>query len=101
MNEIANKTKQILKKIEACPHWLGYKYIITAISFLYKNRDKDIYMQEIYDEIKQKHKTTYSRAEKCIRYLVNEKQEKIKEYFNVSYRVTNIEFIALIQEEIL
>lgn len=101
MDEITTKTKQILKKIQIYPHWLGYKYIITTINYLYKNKDKDISMKEIYDEIQQKHKTTASRAEKCIRYLIDEKQEKIKEYFNINYRITNMEFIALIQEELM
>ena len=83
--------KKLLNKFEMQPNWLGYKMWVTAIKLKLENETKYEKMGGIYVDVAKKHKSTYVKVERAMRYALNEgnTEEKIRKYFKVNYKITN------------
>lgn len=101
------KLKKILRDLEIEPQILAYKYFITiipiAINYITKN--EKFYIGDLYLKIAERHKTTYLKAEKAIRYCYKndniDKNEMMQKYFGVTYKIKNSNLVILIAERII
>lgn len=60
-------------------------------------RPLDVPTFEVYEKIAKKYKTTPSRVERAIRYIVNELNSKIRKYFKIkTKKITNGLFFTTI-----
>lgn len=89
------KIKDFLKKINFNISWEGYRYWTSAI--MYAFTVKDYKMRDVYKFIAKKHKTSYSKAERAMRYAIN--NSNAKELLNKSF--SNSLFLALTVENVL
>lgn len=88
----------IFKTLEIPKNWKGYKYLKTATFLLLEN--EDYFVGDIYKIISKLHKTTYSKTEKVIRYICEQKQNELKKYFEVNYKIYNSKLITLTAEKV-
>ena len=87
----------ILDELQIKVSLLGYKYWITAVELYLEN--KTIKMMKLCREIAKKYNTTGSRVERALRHAIEDKEETIQRYFNVSYDIDNSAFLALLARE--
>ena len=92
------KIENILDKIGIEIDLIGYKYWTTAVE-LYMKKDR-VKMSELYFRIAQKYNTTSVRVERALRHAHEKHEEKIIEYFNVDYKMTNKKVLELIAREV-
>ncbi len=91
------KLEDILDELQIKVSLLGYKYWITAVELYLEN--KTIKMMKLCREIAKKYNTTGSRVERALRHAIEDKEETIQRYFNVSYDIDNSAFLALLARE--
>lgn len=91
------KLENILDKLNIPVDNLGYVYLITAVEIYLKSKTNNI--TETYKEIAKQHKTKYSRVERAIRHEIDKNEDRIKQFFNVDYDITNRRFLALLTRE--
>lgn len=98
MEELYEKfTKQILDDMKANKEYKGYQYTITAIKIL-----KDLPQMSLcilYESIARRHRTTASKVERNIRYLVDSIDTKT--YFNSPLKLSNRLFLFQIRQYVL
>lgn len=97
--EIERQIRNTLKIIGISPGWKGYRMWVTAI--IYKIDNREITMGELYNCVAKKHKATASKAERALRYSLN--NSKARNYFglDVNYKLNNSTFSELLIEEII
>lgn len=104
-SEIKKQILNLFKNIKINIGLLGCRYWITAAIKLIQDEQTGQYqkttMGDFYKYAASKHKTTYFKAEKAMRYVVEEYQELIRQYFNITnYKIRNREFLQLICDAI-
>ncbi len=104
-SELKKKILNLFKNIGINIGLLGCRYWITAAIKLIKDEQTGQYqkttMGDFYKYTASKHRTTYSKAEKAMRYLVEEYQEQIKQYFKIiNCKIRNREFLQFICDAI-
>lgn len=102
--EIITKiAKQLLKEIGIKTHILSFKYWITALLLVIEDgeklENKNIVMMQLYACIARKHKTTFSKVERAMRYVHLELE--LKQQFNVNYPINNTALLFLLKEEVM
>lgn len=103
--EIKKQILNLFKNIKINIGLLGCRYWITVAIKLIQDEQTGQYqkttMGDFYKYAASKHKTTYFKAEKAMRYVVEEYQELIRQYFNITnYKIRNREFLQLICDAI-
>lgn len=91
------KLENILDKLNIPVDNLGYVYLIAAVEFYSKSKTNNI--TKIYKEVAEAYATKYSRVERAIRHEIHRNEDKIKQFFNVDYDITNRRFLALLIRE--
>lgn len=91
------KLENILDKLNVSVDNLGYTYLINAVEIYLKSRTNNI--TEIYKEVAERYETKYLRVERAIRHEMDKNEDKIKQYFNVDYDITNRRLLALLTRE--
>lgn len=92
------KLENILNELNIAVDNLGYTYLLTAVELYLNSRTGNL--TEIYEEIARRYKTRYSRVERAIRHEIGKNENKIKQFFNVDYDITNRRLLALLAREI-
>ena len=93
-------TKQILNEIGIKINIKGYRYWVAVIlETIDKNRDEYQLVRGLYTDVARKLNTTPSGLERALRQAII-KSNKINEYFNVDYKITNSTFLMLLQEKV-
>lgn len=98
---IEKEVIKVLKEIDVCPDWLGFKYIITAIKLMINNKNDNFKIGEIYKDVAKKHRTTYSKVERNIRYTKENIKINLNQYFETKHKVTNSSFLYFIKNKVL
>lgn len=99
--KIENRIKKILYELNIKRHLIGYEFWIQAIEYMLKSNTADFSMtKEIYVGLAEKNNVTPSKIEKGMRDLIKDSENIIKDYFNVTYKITNSSFLALITDKI-
>ena len=88
--------RNILKRLGVNPSLLGYKYWITAVFYAVKNQKYT--MNDVYTYVAKKHRTSYSKAERALRYAMNEANVEILDYKN---KLTNSSLLAILVEKFM
>ena len=101
---IVKEIKKILDEIGAKRNFKGYRMWITAAMYAI-NKSKSTYgeyeMKEVYENVSKRHKSTYIKSEKAMWYLLNDADKnKIKKFFEVSYKITNSIFLILLVDKV-
>lgn len=96
---IEKETIKILKEIDVCPNFLGFKYIVTAIKLMINSDEYKAV--SIYKEISKKHRTTYSKVERAIRYARENSNIELSKYFETEHKITNSSFLFFIKNKVL
>lgn len=102
--EIISKiAKQLLKEIGIKTHILGFKYWVTALLLVIEDEEnsenRNIVMMQLYARIARKHKTTFSKVERAMRYVHLELD--LKQQFNVDYSINNTALLFLLKDEVI
>lgn len=95
-----NETKKMLENFEMPVNWLGVKFVITAIPYAIDKicSNEKIIMNDLYKYVGKKHKTTASKVNCAIRYLLE--NTNISQKLNCS-KLTNQRLILLIAKRII
>ena len=105
--ELEKNIKNILLNLNFDFTYKGFKYWVTAIKYVILNRlnNKEAYleMENIYNYVALKHKSTRSKVERCMRYA-NERLDKNKfiEMFNYhkNKKITNLLSMSYISDKV-
>lgn len=101
--KIKKIAKQVLKEIGIKTHILGFKYWVTALLLVIEDEENsengNIVMMKLYSRIARKHKTTFSKVERAIRYVHLELD--LKQQFDVDYPINNTALLFLLKEEVM
>lgn len=99
--------RAVLIEIGIKVHIKGFRFWITAISYLINENEEDVKMTYLYDYVARKHKTTMSKSERAMRYAYQELeinseystvQDYLKNYFSVPYSINNTAFLYLVRD---
>ncbi len=101
---IVKEIKKTLDEIGAKRNFKGYRMWITAAMYVI-NKSKSVYeeyeMKEVYEHISKRHKSTYTKSERAMRYVLDDlDKEKIKKFFGVPYKITNSTFLILLIDKV-
>lgn len=77
----------------------GYKFLKMAV--LLKCYRPDSNITDIYKLIALKHKSTYHRVERSIRYIHQHYKDNIQNYFNFYGKINNSVLVGLIKREVM
>lgn len=91
------KLENILDQLNISVDNLGYTYLIATVEIYLKSKINNI--TEIYKEVAEAYASKYSRIERAIRHEIDKNEDKIKQFFNVDYDITNRRFLALLARE--
>lgn len=100
MQDIRTITENILLEIGANPKCKGFAYTVTAMEVMNEDIECVNYLTRLYTEIACRHKTTYIRVERSIRYIkekiaVSGNLKNIDKYFPaIGMKFTNSEFLG-------
>lgn len=101
--KIKKIAKQVLKEIGIKTHILGFKYWVTALLLVIEDEENsetgNIVMMKLYSRIARKHKRTFSKVERAMRYVHSELD--LKQQFDVEYPINNTALLFLLKEEIM
>lgn len=101
--KIKKIAKQVLKEIGIKTHILGFKYWVTALLLVIEDKENfetgNIVMMQLYARIARKHKTTFSKVERAMRYVHLELD--LKQQFNVDYPINNTALLFLLKDEVI
>lgn len=101
--KIKKIAKQVLKEIGIKTHILGFKYWVTALLLVIEDEENsengNIVMMKLYLRIARKHKTTFSKVERAMRYVHLELD--LKRQFDVDYPINNTALLFLLKEEVM
>lgn len=95
-----NETKKMLEEFEMPTNWLGIKFVITAIPYTIDKicSNEKVIMNDLYKYVAKRHKTTASKVNCAIRYLLE--NTDISQKLNCS-KLTNQRLILLIAKKII
>ncbi len=96
--EIQETTKKVLKNMGMKINFLGFKYWQTAVIIVMNRNQEKLTMTRLYMEIAKRHRTTFSRVERAMRYAYQELD--LKQYFDVKYKISNMEMLFLLQYKV-
>lgn len=66
------ETIKVLKQAEIPIHWIGYKFIVTAISIIIEEWENPfLTLSNVCVKVAKKHKTTASKVECAFRYVID------------------------------
>lgn len=101
-NEVEYYAKKILKEIGIKPSINGYFCWIEAAKFFISQKLKADYqiISELYIPLGKKLKINASKLERRLRYAHNSVREEAQEFFNVTYHITNKDFLELLIEKV-
>lgn len=91
-----NETRKMLESFELPINWLGMKFVITAIDKIASN--EKVVMNDLYQYVAKKHRTTASKVNCAIRYLLE--NTDISQKLNCT-KLTNQRLILLIAKRII
>ena len=101
--KIKKIAKQLLKEIGIKTHILGFKYWVTALLLVIEDEENsetgNIVMMKLYFRIARKHKTTFSKVERAMRYVHLELD--LKQQFDVDYPINNKALLFLLKDEVI
>ena len=102
--ELDVEIKNIFRSLEFKSYYKGYGMWITAILYVASSVNKgetNIKMMNVYKFVSKKYHSSLYQAERDMRYVLEKAgKERLKEIFNVSYKISNISFLNLIIEKI-
>lgn len=95
-----NETKKMLESFELPINWLSMKLVITAIPYAIDKiaSNEKIVMNDLYQYVAKKHRTTASKVNCAIRYLLE--NTDISQKLNCT-KLTNQRLILLIAKKII
>lgn len=95
-----NETKKMLESFELPINWLGVKFVITAIPYTIDKicSNEKVVMNDLYQYVAKKHRTTASKVNCAIRYLLE--NTDISQKLNCT-KLTNQRLILLIAKRII
>lgn len=95
-----NETRKMLESFELPINWLGMKFVITAIPYAINKicSNEKVIMNDLYQYVAKKHRTTASKVNCAIRYLLE--NTDISQKLNCT-KLTNQRLILLIAKRII
>lgn len=94
------ETRKMLESFELPINWLGIKFVITAIPYTIDKiaSNEKVVMNDLYQYVAKKHRTTASKVNCAIRYLLE--NTDISQKLNCT-KLTNQRLILLIAKRII
>ena len=92
-----NEIEAMLDEIGISVHMSGYKYLIEMLIL----KDKIDYSEKFeivknYEIVAKKFCQKPHNIERAIRYITIKNAKQIKDFFGVSYKITNLNFVELL-----
>ncbi len=99
---IREETTNILEDLKVNRTFKGYRFLITtAVLVVTANQcNVCITAEEIYSRTAKRHRTSREKVERNIRYVHENYQKKIQEYFELDKRISNKQLIFLLANEV-
>lgn len=91
--------KQILNDLNLKISCKGYDYWVTAIEYVLHTitelESRPSMVRGVYGHVAETYNTTRSRSERAMRHILEDKENLIKEYFGIDYKIANSDFLYL------
>lgn len=99
---IREETINILEDLKVNRTFKGYRFLITASVLVITANQCNICInaEQIYLQTATKHRTSRNKVERNIRYVHENYQSQIQEYFKLDKRISNKQFIFLLGNEV-